>query len=230
MNLSNLKLSCIRAVFVAAANVSKFNWCMRACGVFLLWAIMPAALPAQTFTTLFDFNYTDGLNPRGQLVQASNGLLYGTTGGDLVNSDGTIYEITAGGTLTTITYFGGTAGSVPYAGVIQASNGNLYGTAQLDGANGDGTVFEISSSGTMTTLHQFDGTDGAESVGRLFQGTSGEFYGTTQFSGADGYGTVFSMTASGTLTTLHSFTGGTDGAYPYGGVIHGTDRNFYGTR
>lgn len=215
MNHSTLKSSRIIATLVAAV------------AVLMIVVAIPAS--AQTFTTLFDFNYTDGLNPRGQLVQASNGMLYGTTGGDLVNSDGTIYEITPSGTLTTITYFGGTAGSVPYAGVVQATDGNLYGTAQDGGTNGDGTVFDITPSGTMTTLDEFDGTDGAESVGRLFQSTSGQFYGTTQFSGANGYGTVFSMTPSGTLTTLHSFTGGTDGAYPYGGVVQGTDGNFYGT-
>lgn len=216
MNLSNLKSSRMFAAFVAAI-------------VFLTFAVAAVPAQAQTFTTLFNFNYMDGLNPRGQLVQASNGILYGTTGGDLINSDGTIYEITPSGTLTTITNFGGTAGESPYAGVIQAANGDLYGTTLYGGSNGDGTVFEINSSGTMTTLHQFDGTDGAESVGRLFQATNGEFYGTTQIGGADDYGTVFSMTSSGTLTTLHSFTGGADGANPYGGVVQGTDGNFYGT-
>jgi uncharacterized repeat protein (TIGR03803 family) len=216
MRISILKLSRMIAVMVAAVVV-----------LTLAGAAVPAQ--AQTFTTLFDFNYTDGLNPRGQLVQASNGILYGTTGGDLVNSDGTIYELTPGGTLTTITNFGGAAGAVPYAGVIQATNRSLYGTTQDGGTNGDGTVFDITPGGTMTTLHEFDGTDGAEPVGRLFQASSGIFYGTTQFNGADGFGTIFTMTASGTVTTLHSFTGGADGANPYGGVVQGTDGNFYGT-
>ena len=42
-------------------------------------------------------------------------------------------------------------------------------------------------------------------------------------------GTVFKLDAAGTLTTLHSFTGGSDGAYPYAGLIQATDGSFYGT-
>lgn len=215
MSLKSLKSFRMLAAFAVATVLT------------LVGADVPAH--AQTFTTLYDFNYTTGLNPRGQIVQGTNGMLYGTTGGDLVNSDGTIYEITPGGTLTTISVFGGSFGAVPYAGLILATNGNFYGTAEDGGSNGDGTVFEINSSGAMTTLHEFDATDGAEPIGRLLQAANGTFYGTTQFNGTDGYGTVFSMTSSGTVTTLHNFTGGPDGAYPYGGVIQGTDGNFYGT-
>ena len=215
MKLSNLKSSRMIAALIAAV------------AVLTITAAIPAS--AQTFNTLYDFNYTDGLNPSGQMVQASNGILYGTTGGDLINSDGTIFEITAGGALSTITYFGGTVGEVPYAGLIQATNGDLYGTTYDGGTNGDGTVFEITPSGTLTTLHEFDGTDGSEAVGRLVQSTNGDFYGTTQIGGTNSYGTVFGMTAGGALTSLHSFTAGTDGANPYGGVVQGTDGNFYGT-
>ena len=47
--------------------------------------------------------------------------------------------------------------------------------------------------------------------------------------GINDTGTVFQITAAGTLTTLHGFTGGADGGYPLGGVIQGSDGNFYGT-
>jgi uncharacterized repeat protein (TIGR03803 family) len=212
-------------------NSLKSSRMLAALAVAVVFTLVGAGVPAQaqTFTTLYNFNYTDGLNPRGALVQANNGLLYGTTGGDLVNSDGTIFEITPGGTLTTITYFGGTVGEVPYAGMIQATNGNLYGTTDYGGTDGDGVVFEITPSGTLTTLHSFVGTDGNEPVAGLIQATNGSFYGTTSIGGAYGYGTVFSITASGTLTVLHSFTGGVDGDNPYAGVIQGSDGNFYGT-
>jgi uncharacterized repeat protein (TIGR03803 family) len=60
-------------------------------------------------------------------------------------------------------------------------------------------------------------------------------YGTT-FSGGSGgqcnfgCGTIFKATTGGTLTTLYSF-GSRPGApqYPYGGLVLGTDGNFYGT-
>jgi uncharacterized repeat protein (TIGR03803 family) len=41
-------------------------------------------------------------------------------------------------------------------------------------------------------------------------------------------GTIFKMTPTGTLTVLHQFSG-SDGANPIGGLIQGTDGNFYGT-
>jgi uncharacterized repeat protein (TIGR03803 family) len=41
-------------------------------------------------------------------------------------------------------------------------------------------------------------------------------------------GTVFKITPAGQLTTLHSFRA-TDGYYPIGGLIQGTNGVFYGT-
>jgi uncharacterized repeat protein (TIGR03803 family) len=94
----------------------------------------------------------------------------------------------------------------------------------------------------FTTLHSFDGTDGAEpGFGALVQGTDGDFYGTTSLGGANsnseycgtgGCGTIFKITPGGMLTTLYNFCSDyncTDGLGPFGGLIQGTDGNFYGT-
>ncbi|MGB9198564.1 MAG: choice-of-anchor tandem repeat GloVer-containing protein [Terriglobales bacterium] len=57
----------------------------------------------------------------------------------------------------------------------------------------------------------------------------GNLYGTTMRGGAYGYGTVFEVTSTGTETVLHSFNNdGTDGIYPYAGVILGKKGNLYG--
>jgi uncharacterized repeat protein (TIGR03803 family) len=116
------------------------------------------------------------------------------------------------------------------SGLFQGTDGNFYGTTANGGASGSGTVFQMTPSGTLTTLHPFTGgSDGAYPYAGLIQGTDGNFYGTTVQGGASGRGTVFQMTPSGTLTTLHPFMGGSEGAYPYAGLIQGTDGNFYGT-
>jgi uncharacterized repeat protein (TIGR03803 family) len=204
--------------------------------------------PEGTLTTLYSFcaqsGCTDGANPNGPLVQATDGNFYGTTDWGGAHGDGTVFKITPEGTLTTLHSFDNTDGRSPQAGLIQATDGNFYGTTGFGGAtscdiggfnDGCGTVFKITPGGTLTTLHSFDLTDGAGPSVALVQASDGNFYGTTAYGGAYNNcypytrcGTVFKITPGGTLTTLHSFDG-TDGANPYAGLVQATDGNFYGT-
>jgi len=221
------------------------EWCKRShwrrlYAVFALWAVAAFALSAQTFTTLFSFDYTDGVNPVAALVQATNGDFYGTTSLGGAYADGTVFKITPSGALTTLYSFcaqsGCTDGSRPYAGLAQGTNADLYGTTWFGGgAKDDGTVFKITLGGTLTTLYSFcqsGCTDGSSPYAGLVQATNGDFYGTTDGGGSYGYGTVFKITPSGTLTTLYSFcsqSGCTDGSGPYAGLVQDTNGTFYGT-
>ena len=190
---------------------------------------------------LYSFNGSDGAYPYAGLVQGSDGNFYGTTGGGGTNGAGTVFRITSGGSLTTLYNFCGGDGANPYAGLVQGSDGDFYGTT-LAGGNfygttcgygcsleGFGTVFKITSGGRLTTLHSFNGSDGARPFAGLVQG-GGHFYGTT-FSGgsiAGNAGTVFKITSGGSFTTLYNFSY-YDGAFPYAGLVQGSDGNFYGT-
>ena len=83
---------------------------------------------------------------------------------------------------------------------------------------------------TFTTLHSFASgvNDGASPyAGLILAGST--LYGTTVTGGSSDSGTVFAVNTNGTgFTTLHGFTNGSDGAYPYGGLIlSGT--TLYGT-
>jgi uncharacterized repeat protein (TIGR03803 family) len=215
--------------------MTKLNWMMKACGVFLLWAAAAVALPAQTFTTLRSFNEsTDGSFPKDDLVQGTDGNLYGTTYGG-APGNGTVFKISPSGTLTTLSGLDGTDGEGPIGGLVQGANGDFYGTTDYGGVHNDGVIFKITASGTVTTLDSFDYTDGAHGFSGLVQGTDGNFYGTTEEGGTNsacdvgyGCGTVFRITPSGTLTTLRSFDG-TDGFQLYAGLVQGTDGSFYGT-
>ncbi|MGA2177435.1 MAG: choice-of-anchor tandem repeat GloVer-containing protein [Verrucomicrobiota bacterium] len=191
-----------------------------------------------TLTTLVSFNGTNGSYPFAGLVQGSDSNFYGTTqyGGTNENY-GTVFEMTPAGALTTLVSFNGTNGSYPAAALVQGTNGNFYGTTQSGGASGMGTVFEVTSAGVLTTLVSFNNTDGAVPLPGLVQGTNGNFYGTT-FQGGDvsidglfgnsGGGTVFEMTPAGVLTRLVEFSGA-NGENPAGGLVQGTNGNFYGT-
>jgi uncharacterized repeat protein (TIGR03803 family) len=197
---------------------------------------------AGVLTTLHSFciesTCLDGYQPVTPLVEGTDGNYYGTTQyGGGTNAQGTVFEMTPGGTVTTLYAFctsgSCTDGQGPRAGLIQATNGAFYGTTPMGGANGYGEVFKITSSGTLTVLHSFDETDGYGPTAPLTQASNGTFYGTTSSGGTgtacdEGCGTIFKMTASGTLTTLVNFDS-TNGTGPDNALFQADNGNFYGT-
>ncbi|HZT41292.1 MAG TPA: choice-of-anchor tandem repeat GloVer-containing protein [Chthonomonadaceae bacterium] len=185
-------------------------------------------------TTLRDFSGSDGYYPYGRLTQGSDGMLYGTTQQGGQYGYGTVYKISTDGsvfsTIHSLYYY--TDGYYPQAGVIQGSDGMLYGTALYGGPNGYGTVFQLSTDGTVfNVIHSFSySTDGAYLYGGVAQGSDGMLYGTTQQGGPNGYGTVYQVSTDGTVfNVIHSFSYSTDGYYPSGTLIQGTDGMLYGT-
>jgi uncharacterized repeat protein (TIGR03803 family) len=184
----------------------------------------------------------DGESPQAPLLQATNGVFYGTTfqGGSV--GEGTIFQITSNGVFTSLYSFtNGSDGNFPAAGLTLGADENLYGTTMMGGGppnygyNGDvGVFFDMTPQGSFTVLDYFSISTGPEKPrGNLLLWTNGDFYGTTYsgFNVREGYafGTIFQMTPQGELTTLYSFTNGFDGAYPQAGLSLGADGNFYGT-
>src|SRR4029077_6291134 len=80
-------------------------------------------------TTLHAFSGGDeGALPNARLIRATDGSFYGTTTQGGASDVGTVFKITAAGTLTTLIAFNTTNGAYPYAAVVQASDGSFYGT------------------------------------------------------------------------------------------------------
>ena len=205
-----------------------------------VFVVTAAAIAAgdPAYSTLAEFNGTNGATPVAGLIMDGSGNLYGTTSEGGANGYGTVFEITAASiaagspAITMLASFNGTNGQYPEGGLIMDGSGNLYGTT-YKGANGYGTMFEITAasiaagSPAITTLAEFNGTNGAGGpMAGLIMDGSGNFYGTT--SPGSG-GTVFELRAgTNTITVLASFNG-TNGQDPEGGLIMDGGGNLYGT-
>src|SRR5579871_1582193 len=148
------------------------------------------AASAQTFTTLFTFNGSDGASPWAPLVQGADGNLYGTTHGHKAPRgflNGTVFKITPDGALTTLD---GLGGNYSFSGLVQASDGNFYGTTYRAGRNQTGSIFRVAPDGTFTTFYKFCSVsgcrDGQNPLAGLIQAKDGNLYGTTEGGGKNG--------------------------------------------
>jgi len=107
--------------------------------------------PTGKLTTIYGFfcnsQCEDGDSPFGELFQGTDGALYGTTGGGGTFGDGTMFRLTARGSLTTLHNFNGTDGDSPFGGLLQATNGIFYGTTFMGDSNacggGCGTLYSL---------------------------------------------------------------------------------------
>lgn len=184
----------------------------------------------------------DGSYPYGGLLQASDGNFYGTTSKGGAKDQGTVFRMTPDGAVSIVYSFcaqsGCPDGSYPASSLAQGNDGNLYGITVYGGSSfcgtGCGTIFRITLHGLLTTLYSFctsrNCTDGIYPYAGLALGSDGNFYGTTYAGGTYSLGTVFKMTPNGNLANLHSFSGKpSDGSFPYGAVVQGSDGNYYGT-
>jgi hypothetical protein len=171
-----------------------------------------SALAQDTETVLHTFTGgKDGADGGNQLAVDSAGSLYGTAWGG--GNQSAVCEV--------------------YTGLL-----------------GCGVVFELSptegGSWQETVLYTFTGgRDGALPVGGVVLDSAGNLYGTTWFGGDSkpancnlsgllpGCGVVYKLTPTAhgpwKQTVLHAFKGGSDGAYPYAGVILDPSGNVYGT-
>jgi uncharacterized repeat protein (TIGR03803 family) len=181
-----------------------------------------------TFTKLHDFtNGTDGGYPEDQLLQASDGNLYGF-------AETGLYRASTSGTVTTIYPL---SPGLPrnYSPLIQATNGYLYQTMPEGWCHGNnicpaGSIAEFSLQGALVGEHDFvryNTTDGWNPYSPVTQAADGNFYDTAIGGGTADAGTAFTLNPrNGAFNVLYTYT--SVSINPYAGLAEGSDGNFYG--
>ena len=183
-------------------------------------------------TVLYSFKGgTDGSQPNAGVIRDSSGNVYGTTFNGGTSGHGTVYKVdTAGNETVLYNFMGGPDGSNPYGGVVRDSADTLYGTTWFGGTAGAGVIYKVDTSGNETVLYNFTGPPGdARSYSALYRDSAGNLYGVSYAGGTAGFGAVYKLDTSNNYTVLYNFTGGSDGRYPYAGVIRDPAGNLYGT-
>lgn len=241
-------------IFDAKGNLYSTTPYGGAYGAGTAFELIPAAGGAWTEKVLhsFDHNGTEGYSPYERLAFDTSGHLYGATTSGGVYGYGVVFELTPAANrawkyLPLHEFRNNPDGYAPFALTLDAA-GNVYGVTSLGGTHSHGTAFELTPKPggglwTEKILHNFNNNDedGAIPEGALTLGPSGTLYGVTQTGGANycsltgnNCGTVFELSPRPggvwAETILHNFSGdGTDGIWPFSGVILGASGSLYGT-
>ena len=127
---------------------------------------------AGVFTVIHSFiSSTEGYVPLGSLIQGIDGNLYGTCSDGGVNSSGTIFQCSTGGSFKIVSALSSSSnGKMPKGTLLQGTDGTLYGTASLGGTYNAGTIFKVAAKqgAAITVLHQMNmDKDGGNAYGGL---------------------------------------------------------------
>jgi uncharacterized repeat protein (TIGR03803 family) len=183
------------------------------------------------YAVLKSFTGTDGNKPRAALIQASDGLLYGTTEIGGSNSRGTFFRFDPTTTnLTSLFTFGLTTNVARYpaAPLVEDGDGLLYGTTGSSTTTGAGAVFSITQGGTNYSLIrtlQGGTNDGSAPKGPALLGTNHTLFYVCAYGGASNQGGMFRLNQDGSgHTIVRSFaTNSYQGYAGAGGVVRGPD-------
>ncbi|WP_430809534.1 MULTISPECIES: choice-of-anchor tandem repeat GloVer-containing protein [unclassified Carboxylicivirga] len=179
-------------------------------------------------------NMHGGSPQSNSLIQATNGLIYGTTTSYATNSGGALfsYNIETDEITVLHEFSGGDQGSQPYGKLLQASDGKLYGTTDRGGGNNHGTlfVFDIPTS-SYATIHNFElNVNGGYPKGYLIEVGEGILYGLTENGGdspSNNAGVLFTYDIN-TQSFAHKLNfNGIAGASPQSLVL-ASNGNLYG--
>ncbi|MGD0416243.1 MAG: choice-of-anchor tandem repeat GloVer-containing protein [Terriglobales bacterium] len=177
-------------------------------------------------------------------VKYSGGNIWGTTEyGGGVSEHGAAFALFSDG-IYRIWALQGSNGAFPFGGLVTFGENNwAYGTSSYAARRDGGNVFETVYDAEVRIVHPFkcSGKYGCSPAGDLATQVNENgvwvMYGANMGGGSSNQGTIYQLTQKPdtywpydewTVSLLHSFSG-SEGTYPYGGVVLGPTGAIYGT-
>jgi uncharacterized repeat protein (TIGR03803 family) len=194
-------------------------------------------ISSDTLIKEFDFkNIEMGSNPRGSLMQADNGKLYGTTyeGGIYGHEGGhgsyyrygVMFEWDPGTHVFAkkVNFNPLVTGSNPCGAIVQGDNGALYGMT-----SGGGLFKWDPLTETCTRIHGYSSSYSTLSDNTLLVGANHKMYGMAAISEKNGNGSLFEFDPdSDTILYKFEFNYAINGDSPLGPLFDGKDGKLYG--
>jgi uncharacterized repeat protein (TIGR03803 family) len=130
-----------------------------------------------------DFRAPEGTPQYGNMIVASNGLMYGLNYNGGLYGQGSIFEYDyVNNTQVVLFNFSQEDGAAPQGSLLEGSDGSLYGTTYRGGMNNFGTLFKYDvATMTYAKLFDFAEIDGVNSYSQLIE-INGKIYGATFFT------------------------------------------------
>jgi len=202
-------------------------------GNFNAGTIFEYNLSSATLTKVFDFNTGNatGSNPKGNLIESTNGKLYGLAQSGGNNGVGTIFEFDPSTNIFTkkinLTVW---SGEQPAGSLLEANNGKMYFLAILGGTNSLGSLVEYDPTlNFMLKKCDLSSLTGGKPTGSLIQASNGKLYGLTSEGGANNFGTIIEYDITNNiLTKLFDFNGASSGSTPRGSLVQHPNGKLYG--
>ncbi len=133
------------------------------------------------------------------VLEASDGVLYGTTVTLGSTNGGTIYKVNKDGTGFSTLMILSSVHGIPDSTLVEGSDGVLYGAAFLGGSSNGGTVYRINKDGSSFAVISNFGTaasassSGSSPRGQVVQGPDGALYGATFWGSTFGNGAIYKL-------------------------------------
>ncbi|MNK76596.1 hypothetical protein D3C87_961700 [compost metagenome] len=187
-----------------------------------------------SFSKKIDFDGGNGRNPFGDLVQLTNGKLYGMTYGGGTYDHGVIfeYDINDNKLENKFNFQRTNTGANPFGSLLKSTNGKLYGMTSSGGSTSvGGTIFEFDPNTNTFTIKQrlSNYALGTYPRGNLIELENGILLGLTSAGGANGNGTLFEYKiTSETFTKKIDFSKLNTGNTPYGTLFKANNGKLYG--